>query len=162
MKRSAEPRASSGSACFLRVAQRAHRLVAGEQRPALGQVEGKILLEAPGVEAGGDVIGVEIVAGEIEVDQAGQLVAEEEDVVGKEVGVDDAGRQVLRPLPVEQGEIGIDLGRKPRLDLVGALVRAGPELAPAVDRQRVRARQRKIHAGDMQFGQRPADLAAMG
>ena len=76
--------------------------------------------------------------------------------------MDDAGRQVLRPFPVEQCEIGIDLGRKALLDLVGALVRSSPELAPAVDRERVRARQRKVHAGDVHFGERPADLAAMG
>ena len=73
--------------------ERPHRLIASKQRRPLGQVEGKILLEAPGVEAGGDVVGVEVVASEIEVDQAGQFLAEEEDVVRKQIGVDDALRQ---------------------------------------------------------------------
>ena len=36
----------------------------------LGDVEGEILLEAPGVEADGDVVGERVVAGEIEVDEA--------------------------------------------------------------------------------------------
>ena len=65
--------------------------------------------------------------------------------------MDDAGRQVLRPFPVEQRKIRVDLGSKSFFDLVGALMRSSPELAPAVDCERVRARQRKIHAGGQEL-----------
>ena len=49
-----------------------------------------IRLEAPGVEADRDVVGQHVVAGEGEVDQAGEFVAEEEDVVVEQIGVDHA------------------------------------------------------------------------
>ena len=78
--------------------ERTDGLVTFDQRHALGDVVGPVLLEAPGIEADGEVIGEEIVAGEIEVDQARELVVEEEDIVREQVGVDDAVRQILRPV----------------------------------------------------------------
>jgi hypothetical protein len=57
MKRSAEPRASSGSASASAGRQRPHRIVGVQQRPALGDVEGVVLLETPGIEADRDVVG---------------------------------------------------------------------------------------------------------
>ena len=72
-------------------------LVAHEERPPLGGVEIEIRLEAPGVEAYGDVVGERVVAGEVKVDQTRKLLADEEDVVGKEVGVDDALWQSIGP-----------------------------------------------------------------
>ncbi len=74
----------------LRRRERAHALVAFEQGLALGDVEGVVRLEAPGIERDGNVVGEGIVAGEVEIDQGREPVAEEEDVVGKQVGVDDA------------------------------------------------------------------------
>ena len=71
-----------------------------EQRARLGDVEGMIRLETPGVQADRDVIGQHVVAGEREVDQPRQLVAEEEHVVGKQIGVDHAVRQIVRPAPL--------------------------------------------------------------
>src|SRR3546814_16262715 len=71
--------------------------VALQQHARLGDVEGVVLLEAPGVEAGRQVVGEEVVAGEVEVDDAGEPLVTEEHGVGEEVGVDDARRQVLRP-----------------------------------------------------------------
>src|SRR3546814_2332150 len=68
--------------------------VALQQHARLGDVEGVVLLEAPGVEAGRQVVGEEVVAGEVEVDDAGEPLVTEEHVVGEEVGVDDARRQV--------------------------------------------------------------------
>ena len=65
-----------------------------------------IRLETPGVEADGDVVDQRVGAGEIEIDQPRQLVAEKEYVVGKQVGVDDALRQSLRPFALEQIEFG--------------------------------------------------------
>jgi len=47
-------------------------------------------LETPGVQADGDVVHQRIGAGEIEVDQARELVAEEKDIVWKKISVDDA------------------------------------------------------------------------
>ena len=75
---------------------------------ALGDIVGMIRLEAPGVEADGDVIGEHVVAGEIEVDQARDLVAEEEDVVGEEVGVNNPLGQIARPFAVEMLELLLD------------------------------------------------------
>ena len=65
-------------------------------------------LEAPRVEADRDVIGERVGAGEIEIDQAGQPLAEEEDVVGKQVGVDHALRQIARPRAFQVLELGAD------------------------------------------------------
>ena len=47
------------------------------------------------------VIGEHVGAGEIEIDQAGQLAVPEEHVVGKQVGVDDAAGQATRPFPFQ-------------------------------------------------------------
>jgi hypothetical protein len=46
-----------------------HGLVPIYQGHALGQVEGAVWLETPGIEADGDVIGEKIIAGKIEVNQ---------------------------------------------------------------------------------------------
>ncbi len=103
-----------------------------------------IRLEAPGVEADGDVVGEHIVAGEIEIDQAGQLVAEEEDVVGKQIGMDDALRQIARP-----GFFQNERVRSRRSHFrPGCTPSASPaahleQRPPARDRQRVRARVRE-------------------
>ena len=64
-----------------------------------------VLLEAPGVEADGDIVSYDIGAGEIEVDQPRQTLAEKEDVVGEQVGVDDPLRQPGRPIFLQEGEI---------------------------------------------------------
>src|SRR3546814_8808976 len=80
--------------------------VALQQHARLGDVEGVVLLEAPGVEAGRQVVGEEVVAGEVEVDDAGEPLVTEEHVVGEEVGVDDARRQVLRPAAFQMIELG--------------------------------------------------------
>ena len=86
----------------------AHALVALEQGVALGDVEGVVGLEAPGVERDGDVVDERIVAGEVEIDQSRQLLAEEEHVVGEQVGVDDALRQVGRPVRLEMRQLLVD------------------------------------------------------
>ena len=71
-------------------AERADTLVALQHRRTLGNVVGAVLFEAPSIEDDRDVIGQQVVAGEIELDQARKLVAEEEDVVGEEISMDDA------------------------------------------------------------------------
>ena len=119
-KRSAAPRASSGRASRSAARQGAHALVALEQRLPLGDIEGVVRLEAPGVERDGNVVGECVVAGEVEVDQARQLVAEEEDVVGKEIGVDDALRQIRGPVGLEMIELLLDGGGEAGRDVLGA------------------------------------------
>ena len=81
--------------------------VGAQEGPRLGHVELEVRLEAPGVQADGDVVGQEVGGGEVEVDQAGQAAVEEEDVVGEQVGVDVAGGKVLRP----GGQDGVQRGR---------------------------------------------------
>src|SRR3546814_9391200 len=55
--------------------------VALQQHARLGDVEGVVLLVAPGVEAGRQVVGEDVVAGEVEVDYAGKTLVTEEHVV---------------------------------------------------------------------------------
>ena len=105
----------------LGLGQGAHPFVSLKQRPRLGDIEAAVRLEAPGIEADDDVVGEHIVAGEVEVDQAGNLVAEKEDVVGEEIGMDDALRQVRRPVTFEMAKLLLDLGGKPGRDLVGSV-----------------------------------------
>src|SRR5690606_35092318 len=77
--------------------KRADRVIAFQKRHALREVVGAVLLEAPGIKADNDVIDEHIVACKIEIDQTGQLVSEEEDIVLKEISVDDTERQVAGP-----------------------------------------------------------------
>ena len=130
------------------IAQRPDALVALEQRHALGDVVGAILLEAPGVQADRDVIGEQIVAGEIEIDQAGQLVAEEEDVVGKEIGMDDAGRQVLRPVGFEE----MRARRRPRSAGPFRPRRRGLRICPRA----AASRRRRAHSAGVRSKPSPA------
>ena len=51
--------------------------IAVEQQPRLGHVEAAIGLKAPGVKADRQVVGEEVGAGEIEIDQAGKLLLAE-------------------------------------------------------------------------------------
>ena len=57
--------------------------VGPEQLPRLGDVEGAVGLETPGVQAHRQLIGIGIVAREIEVDHTRKLLPQEEDVVGE-------------------------------------------------------------------------------
>ena len=102
MKRSAAPRARIGSAAISDVLQRTHALVGRDHGPALGDVEGVVRLEAPGAETDRQIVGERVVAGEVEIDEARQPLAEEEDVVVEEIGVDDAARQAGRPVRLRE------------------------------------------------------------
>ena len=124
-------------------------MIALEQRLALGHVEGVVALEAPGVQCDGDVVGERIVAGEIEVDQAGELVAEEEGVVRKEIGVDDALRQAGRPVGLQVVELLLDGGGEPGSDLVGTRTKPRIERSPAGKSQGVGPGKLEISAGQM-------------
>src|SRR6478672_3248284 len=92
--------------------ERPHALIGLEKGPRLGDVEARVGLKAPGVEADGDVVSEHVGAGEVEVVFNGTAITEKEHVVGKEVGVDHALRQVLRPSLVEIGKLLADLGRE--------------------------------------------------
>ena len=138
-KRNAAPRASSGSFSHSGADKRPRLRIAREQRAALGDVVGMIRLEAPGVEADGDVVDQRIGAGEIEIDQPRELVAEEKNVVGKQIGVDDALRQTVRPLAFEQIELGGQHGLQIALHRI-ARARRTPHRAAASRRPRARSR----------------------
>src|SRR5205085_4621629 len=105
---------------LLGLRQLARAAIGVEQRARLGDVEGKIRLETPGVEADRDVVGEDIVAGEREVDQSGKLVAEEEDIVGKQIGVNDADGQIQRPMLFQMLQFARDGVAQARLHAVGA------------------------------------------
>ena len=70
-KRSAAPRQSTGSAARSASESGPQRGVGGEHRVRLGHVERAVRLEAPGVQAHREVVGQQVGAGEVEVDQAG-------------------------------------------------------------------------------------------
>ena len=141
--------------------QRPAPLVAADHRHALRHVERAVGLEAPGVEADAEVVGEEIVAGEIEVDQAGQLVAEEEHVVGKQVGVDDAARQAGGPDRLQRRRVRrSSRARGPARPRRRAARRRRPAAA-SLRCERVGAGMREVGARLVHARQRLADLAAM-
>ena len=94
-----------GQGVALGGAERADVVVGVEQGAGHRRVDAAVL-EAPAVEADGEVVGQEVGAGEVEVDQAGEFAFEKEDVVGEQVGVDVAGGQVRGPVAVDVGRGG--------------------------------------------------------
>ena len=75
-------------------AELAHRVVGGDEGDgALFDQAAAFQVGAPVVEADGDVEQEGVDAGEIEVEEAGELVAFEHHVVAEQVGVDGAARQ---------------------------------------------------------------------
>src|SRR6204780_720987 len=67
--------------------ERPDSAVLRQHRPRLGDVEATIRLEAPGIEADRQIVGEEVGAGEIEVDEPRYLLAAEEHVIGEQIGV---------------------------------------------------------------------------
>src|SRR5690606_13507810 len=124
-----------------------------EQQPRLGHVEGAVGLETPGIETDRNVVGIEVVAGEVEVDQAGQLLLAEEDIVGEEIGVDDATGQVPRPLFLQNRQFSGQFGGQVSLYLVRAILAGFIKLAPTVDREVVGPPHFEVAAGNMEAGQ---------
>src|SRR3954468_19555171 len=116
-----------------------------------------VLLETPGVKADRNIVGKRIGAGEIEINDAREFVAEKEYVVGKQVGVNDSVRQVLRPQLFAMREFGGNRSRQIAMHIVGARRGLLVEAAPARDRERILPLHRKIGAGKMQFCKRAAD-----
>src|SRR6202008_2743951 len=110
-----------------------------------------------------DVIGEQIVTGEGEVDNPGELFAEEEYVVGKQVGMDEALRQGARPdAAFEESELGGNEVTQAVLHLVGARGRGFEQRPPARYRQRIGARHGETGSREMHLRQRLADTGAMG
>src|SRR5208337_1754941 len=56
-------------------------VIAIEQRAGLGHVEGAVGLKTPSVQANGQVVGEQVVAGEIKVDHPRYLIVQKEDVI---------------------------------------------------------------------------------
>src|SRR6516165_4188786 len=90
-----------------------------EQQSRLRHVEAVISFEAPGVQTDRQVIGEKVGAGEIEVNQAGQLVVAEEYVIRKRVGVVSPLRKVAWPRVFEQHKSGAEFSGEPGLGLGG-------------------------------------------
>src|SRR5262249_38528352 len=132
-----------------------------QQANALADVVGMVNLEAPGVEADRDVIGKRIGAGEVEVDQAGELIAEKEDIVGEQIGMDYSLRQGTRPVPLEVAELLGEERPEVALHFVGMRAAMLVERPPAVDRQGVGALERKVEAGKVQPRERTAERGTM-
>src|SRR5690606_19214125 len=110
--------------------KRTNRGIAAQKRCALGAIEGKILFKTPGVQANGDVVGQNIRAGKIEVDEARKPVAEEKDIIWEKIGMDHALRQIGRPTLFKEIKISFRLADKTRLYHIGALTRQVPQRAP--------------------------------
>ena len=146
----------------LGVAEAPDALIARDQRPATGDVEGAVRLEAPGVEADGEVVGKQVGGREIEVDQARDAAIEKEDVVGKKVGVDLTLRQRARPIGQQPVEHGGKLRAETRRHGVGAVEAAREQRPPAGGPERVRSPGRVAGAGRVQPAKRLAERAAMG
>src|SRR5262249_58702829 len=116
-------------------------------------------LEAPGIEANRDVVSKRVRAGEIEVDQSRELVAEKEHVVGEEIGVDDALRQFRRPRRLEMRQLGGEELLQAGLHLVRPRAAILVKRPPTADRKRIGAAVLEIEAGEMQPRQRLAQRA---
>ena len=104
--------------------QRTHIVIGRQQTLCLGDVKVAIGLEAPGIEAHCDVIGQNVGAGEVEVDQSRQPIAKEKYVIGKQIGMDDARRKIFRPTAVE--------GIQRILNFIGEIVRDVIGAVPAI------------------------------
>src|SRR5262245_41626629 len=130
------PRQQRQRLAFLRL-DAANGLVSLQQGLSLGHVEGMVALETPGIERDGNVIDQGVVAGEIKVDQAGELIAEKEDIVGKKIGVDHALGQVRRPMAGEVLELALDGGAQAWRYFIGVVLEAGIEIGRASCRERV-------------------------
>src|SRR5262245_14793014 len=120
-----------------------------------------VALEAPGVKRNRNVIDQGIVAGEIKVDQAGKLIAQEENIVGKEIGMDHARGQVGRPMAGEMLEFLLDGGAQTWRNLIGMLLEAGVKRMPARRPKRIGAAEGKILTGEMHARHGLADGGAM-
>src|SRR5215813_2360346 len=141
--------------------KRTDHAIAVEQRPPFGDVVGMIGLEAPCIEANGNVIGECIRAGEIEIDQAGNLVAEEENVVRKKISMDYALRQIAWPGFLERIELFCYVRTKSLPYGIAAALGVVIEMPPAFERQSVPAFRVKIATRQMQPCQRVTHRPAM-
>src|SRR5690606_22188611 len=83
--------------------------ISGDQRTAFGEVVFAAPFEGPGVETDRNVVGEEIRAGEVEVDDAGEFPLEEEGVVGKEIAMNRAPGQSFRPVVFKSLKVAGDL-----------------------------------------------------
>lgn len=108
-----------GHRFHLRFREGLYLVIGGEQQSGFGDIE-LPMLEAPGVHGNDKVVDEKIRAGKIEIDEAGEIAIEIENIVWKQVGVDDAARQIaiLRPVDFEVGQFGVDQFRQPGQNLI--------------------------------------------
>src|SRR5690606_24650050 len=105
--------------------------------------------------------GEHVVAGKVEINQARQLVLQEEDVVGEQVGVDNAGRQVVRPRLLQMRQLGRDVVAQSCRHSVGPGGTCCEQRLPAVERQGVGSPYDEVGGGQMQARQRFANGGAV-
>lgn len=141
---------------FLR-ADAVHAAVAGFQRLGAVGMEGRpVSAEAPRAVHHGKVVGARVGAGEVEIDDAGDGVAERQHVVREQVGVDRRLRQVRRPVRRLPRHLAFDQRRQPRVDLAGARQAfRGKRHAPVVA-ERVLAPPREVRRRGVQLPERRA------
>src|SRR5260221_763770 len=131
-----------------------HFAVLADEKTRLRDIEAQIWLETPGIKADCNVVGEEIGAGEIEVDQTRELAVAKKHVVRKEIGMDDAARQVARPCRFEKQQLLLKLGGKSRLHVVSVRGTRFVKPPPAREPQIVGSRHRKRPAGEVQLRER--------
>src|SRR5262249_13827176 len=153
-----EPR-KRGTFCFVQWPQFAVGL---QQCTPLRYVERMVGLEAPRIETNREVVGERVGAGEIEVDQAGQSVAEKEDVIGEEVGMDHPLRKIAGPMQFQIAEFGHNSLPEIPLDAVSQFTGRLGKVSPAIYRERILAGHLEVGAGKMQSRERLAHRGTVG
>src|SRR5215475_4728741 len=101
-------------------------------------------LEAPSIQTNRHIIGEGVRAGEIEIDQAGQAVAEEENIVRKEICMNDPLREISRPILLKLRKLAPDNLTEPLLHRIGACARRFEQRPPPLDRKPVTPRHGEI------------------
>ena len=146
-----------------RLCQWADALIASDEGAALGGVVSAIL-EGPCIEADGEIKAEEIGCGEVEVECAGESVADEEGVVREEVGMNRAARQGVfgRPVLGDEGHVSVYERGEASLQRVGVLRAVFPEASPSLRSQIILAGRCEVLQGEVHACKRSAEGLALG
>src|SRR5690606_32324140 len=109
----------------------------------------------------GDVIGEEIGAGEVEVDDSGQASALKEDVVREQICVDHPFREVGRPRRFHYVQLTGNLASETDPDIVGVVGAVFVQLAPSCHGEVIRPSHGKAFASDVHASEGRADLGTV-
>ena len=109
-----------------------------------------------------DVKGCNVVAGEIEIDQPGNLRSAHQHIVRKKIGMDYGALQIMRPLRFQHGKFARNQCAKLRIDLVQTLACAVLQQgAPSIQPQCVVALAGKIADRAVHLCQCPANCISL-